>query len=337
MELIISRDKLRFVSPYRVDFMGFKCDKFVKLGNNWNCIIKIPKNYFLGVNIFNLKLPPLSSVKIEGFGLHTKILVNGELIDHFEVGGPIRYNIGITFKLIGKNVKGNNVILAAPPDNHHQKVLKIKPLQPHEEIPTNKGERFIKISLPEKLFKEGVEVGYSALVETHGFDAYHRCVEDGCKPLKVSGERVVEDDKLKTVVEEISNLNNLVPILEAIFKFLQQNVKYRINYERFGGLYSLKMGFGACDEISDLVLLILKGAGFNARFVSGYHAKSETKLIGHSWVEIETTKGWLPFDPTAKMFGIGMRWIKITSTQLPNGLVELPKGVKVVGHKAVLF
>ncbi len=334
LQLNISRNAFTFISKNRLDFIGFQCDKFVKVGDEWHCIIRIQKKLVLGVKTLNVSLPKLEEIKFNGYGLITKLLINEKMIDHIEIGGPINTTLIIQYPLLARKPKRGTIKIAAPPTNKHQKLIDLNPEVPGE-IKQDKNENtFLEVEIPENALKKGITVGYDAKIELRGLSSYHYCQENDCKINKAR-----EDNELVTkltrnhpdiakLIEEVREETHLINIMKRIYSFLNQHLEYRTNYQRYGAIYALQTGHAACDEISDLVVMVLKSVGINSRFVKGFFIKEDLTLEGHAWVEIEVNGEWLPFDPTAKLFGVGMRWIKLLAeTKKGDEIIQVYEGV----------
>jgi transglutaminase-like putative cysteine protease len=73
---------------------------------------------------------------------------------------------------------------------------------------------------------------------------------------------------------------------------------------RSSGLDALEQGKGVCQDFAHLTLMVLRGMGIPARYVSGYlHPKRDAKIgktvdgRSHAWVQA-WTGGWWNYDPT---------------------------------------
>ncbi len=335
MDLIVSKKTLRFVSENKLDFTQLKCSKIRQIGGKWECIIPIPSNSLLGVQIFNIKLPTVENIEIHGTGLHTKVLIDDVIFDHFEIGGPLKINLEYSFKIRGKTRGDATIKVALPNDSKNQKITSIKCNHPFEELNDKEGNKIAEIWVPKRSLEKQLELKFNITLETNGFDIYHTCLDNVCKIIKTEPKELdVMDSDLSNLLSKIQLENSLLRIITEVYKYLQRKVKYRVNYEKFGWTYALKMGFGACDEISDLTVKILRATGIQAKYVRGLHIKGENSVIGHAWVEILTDEGLLPIDPTAKIFGVGMSWIKIlASEKSTREIIQLPKGLKLIGIK----
>jgi transglutaminase-like putative cysteine protease len=70
------------------------------------------------------------------------------------------------------------------------------------------------------------------------------------------------------------------------------------------GLDALREGKGVCQDFAHLTLIVLRGMGIPARYVSGYLHPKRSALVGdtiegqsHAWVQA-WTGGWWNYDPT---------------------------------------
>src|SRR6476646_239338 len=70
------------------------------------------------------------------------------------------------------------------------------------------------------------------------------------------------------------------------------------------GLDALREGKGVCQDFAHLTLILLRGMGITARYVSGYLHPNHKAVVGdtidgqsHAWVQA-WTGGWWHFDPT---------------------------------------
>ena len=70
------------------------------------------------------------------------------------------------------------------------------------------------------------------------------------------------------------------------------------------GLDALREGKGVCQDFAHLTLVLLRGMGIPARYVSGYLHPNRKAVIGdtvdgqsHAWIQA-WTGGWWNYDPT---------------------------------------
>ena len=99
-------------------------------------------------------------------------------------------------------------------------------------------------------------------------------------------------------------------------RYVQQNVRYFKNYRRLGAMFALKIRKGACDEVTDLCVSIIRAMGIPARSVIGFIIGGG----GHAWLEVYSPKkGWIPVDPIFGMIGgLGVRWLKYFVEKIPG-------------------
>lgn len=208
-----------------------------------------------------------------------------------------------------------------PPDDNHQRLRMIRSNSPYAIRYYSEGNRVLEFSVevvpPRKLEKIHF-CGELVLKPFYVGDYWGLADRD--KPItnNISGRlqnpqrREILDivDRLK--LYEITDIRQIV--LRCV-KYLRSKVKYFRSPYRLGALFALKHGKGSCDEISDLLVAILKARNIEARSIIGYYLHSGL----HEWVEVKTEKGWVPVDPTMGLIGgLGSRWLKLCAEPKPS-------------------
>jgi len=327
----VHKNYLEFISERKYPLSKLNCKKIFARENYFVCKIPLPKNLFYGVNSFLINLPKNVDVQLGQYGLHTRVLAGEKWMDYFEIGGPIRGTLSLEIEVINLG-KGGNLYIAIPQTNSHQKLISFNINYPYELL-TNGKNPFASITLPKMGSKKIFNVKAEFTLELRGLSLWSLCKGNKCYLIK---EREVKYDPLddwgvfNDFIYNLSLERHIHSVLKKLLEFINGNIRYRSNPERFGALYALKMGIGACDEISDLSVRSLDLAGYNARFVKGFYIENYNKVQGHAWVEVQTEKGWLPFDPTGKILGIGMRWIKfIHETEKRENLIKISDTLKL--------
>lgn len=312
LEVRVHKNFIEFVSDKAENLSAVKCNRIISRGNTYVCRLRLPKKIFYGINSFLISLPHDADVFLKQHGLHTKALAEEKWMDYFEIGGPIRGTLSLSLEIMNLR-KGGELKIAIPPTNLHQKLVSFEASHPHRLL-LEEDNQFALIKLPRMGSKKIIRVNLEYNLELHGCSLWNMCNSKECKLVK---EKALVRDPLddwgvyNRFLYELSSEKNAHSVLKKLLEFINGNIRYRSNPDRLGALYTLKMGIGACDEISDLAVRSLSLAGYKARFVKGFYIEDYNKLQGHAWVEILTDKGWLPFDPTGKILGIGMRWIKL--------------------------
>lgn len=89
-----------------------------------------------------------------------------------------------------------------------------------------------------------------------------------------------------------------------IYNWVIENIAYKGEEERKGVIKVFREKSGNTEEISLLLVVLLRAVGIPARLVSGAWGEDGKRQTFHSWVEfyIEDV-GWVPVDCVKKMFG----------------------------------
>jgi len=97
--------------------------------------------------------------------------------------------------------------------------------------------------------------------------------------------------------------------LIKIANFVKEHVEYDLNPSTKNSLKPASWVYnnkkGACDEISNLYLSLLRSLKIPSRFVSGVvYSNKDYSFGNHGWVEVYFPKyGWVPFDVTYGQYG----------------------------------
>jgi transglutaminase-like putative cysteine protease len=107
----------------------------------------------------------------------------------------------------------------------------------------------------------------------------------------------ITDDIRETAHRFADNMKGVVELSRFVYKLIDYDSGYGNIQIDSGKVMELKRG--VCTEYSNLLLALLRAKKISSRAVTGYAYSSKDKdLIGHAWVEVLTTKGWVGLDPT---------------------------------------
>lgn len=107
-----------------------------------------------------------------------------------------------------------------------------------------------------------------------------------------------DDNYIKSIAKNIKGTTT-EEIVQNIYEYAQQNLKYTIIPRNIGAKEALKIKQGKCSEYSAVMAALCRTKGIPARIVFGNIARQESQK--HSWVEVYFDKyGWVAYDPTAR-------------------------------------
>jgi len=333
LRVFIERDRIRFLVSDTSELEGVSCDKVKSIGEYIECVKRINVPKFMGLRKFIMSIPWKNVDEIKVNGLHTKIYLRNQLLDYFEVGAPIRMQLMINI-ILRRRRSGSDLLKVYVPFNHvNQKNLGIEANFPYYTEFDGDNYSFL-IEIPPSHRQREVNVAILTKLELRGFNLLNdKKIVNSKIRLKLQNDGAL-DPKLLKILDRLKDSDTIFNLLKNMFNFLEENIRYRLNVDRFGGMYAFKMGFGACDEISELVVIILNKLGIKAKFVRGLYIKENLNIHGHAWVELKKENKSLPFDPTAKMFGIGRQWIRLMSEKSrKDKIVEIGDKFFVKGIK----
>lgn len=112
----------------------------------------------------------------------------------------------------------------------------------------------------------------------------------------------------------------------AVLNWVVDNIKYKTPIPEYGALWTLKSGYGNCQNYAHLSIAMLRSIGIPARIVGGItigrpwkvplESGALTQSIGqggHAWMEVwYPDLGWVPYDPQQSHLFVSPRHIKQT-------------------------
>ena len=140
-------------------------------------------------------------------------------------------------------------------------------------------------------------------VETRGRAAL---VDSGLAPLPWNAQPYGTESIVSQFAHELAaqvgyQVNPFLRRLNGMMKDRFQ-IENRVDGAANYGAETLRSGRGACRDLSVLFIESVQSLGLLARFVSGYHAFSNSHIERgdlHAWVEVFLPgRGWIGFDPT---------------------------------------
>jgi transglutaminase-like putative cysteine protease len=112
--------------------------------------------------------------------------------------------------------------------------------------------------------------------------------------------------RLERVGRRIIKENAPVDAVIAAARWAHSELKYvpGTTGVHSSGLDALREGKGVCQDFAHLTLILLRGMGIPARYVSGYLHPNRQAVVGdtvdgqsHAWIQA-WTGGWWNYDPT---------------------------------------
>lgn len=99
-------------------------------------------------------------------------------------------------------------------------------------------------------------------------------------------------------------------IIENVYKYIQENMSYRITNTLASAKQALMNRYGKCSEYSSVMVALLRARGIPARIAIGNIAREFDNQ--HNWVEVYFDEyGWVTYDPTVAP--------KIVKVHAPSG------------------
>lgn len=129
----------------------------------------------------------------------------------------------------------------------------------------------------------------------------------------LKSESLIESDDpyIKTIAAKIQG-NSREEIVQNIYEYLQNNIKYTVIPKDIGAKAALKQKRGKCSEYATAMVALCRAKNIPARYVSGNFARETSPK--HSWVEVYYDEyGWVTYDPTSQG--------AIVMVRKPNGQV----------------
>jgi len=115
-----------------------------------------------------------------------------------------------------------------------------------------------------------------------------------------------QSKRIRRVGERIAKYHDPQEAVTAAANWVHSELKYVAGTTgvHSSGLDALREGKGVCQDFAHLTLILLRGMGIPARYVSGYLHPNHKAAVGdtidgqsHAWVQA-WTGGWWHFDPT---------------------------------------
>ena len=115
-----------------------------------------------------------------------------------------------------------------------------------------------------------------------------------------------QSKRIRRVGERIAKYHDPQEAVTAAANWVHSELKYVAGTTgvHSSGLDALREGKGVCQDFAHLTLILLRGMGIPARYVSGYLHPNHKAVVGdtidgqsHAWVQA-WTGGWWNFDPT---------------------------------------
>ena len=115
-----------------------------------------------------------------------------------------------------------------------------------------------------------------------------------------------QSKRIRRVGERIAKYHDPQEAVTAAANWVHSELKYVAGTTgvHSSGLDALREGKGVCQDFAHLTLILVRGVGIPARYVSGYLHPNHKAVVGdtidgqsHAWVQA-WTGGWWHFDPT---------------------------------------
>lgn len=86
----------------------------------------------------------------------------------------------------------------------------------------------------------------------------------------------------------------------AIFDWEAHNIAYDVSFSIRDAETAWQQKKGVCQAYSDIFVLLAECCGLTAKRVTGVarNSSSSSSTLSHSWVRVQTEKGWILLDPT---------------------------------------
>ena len=114
----------------------------------------------------------------------------------------------------------------------------------------------------------------------------------------IQPERAIEsdDNDILGVANSIDGYTK-EEIIENVYKYIQDNMTYRITADLASAKQALINRYGKCSEYSSVMVALLRARGIPSRVVMGNIAREFDNQ--HNWVEVYFDEyGWVSYDPT---------------------------------------
>jgi transglutaminase-like putative cysteine protease len=137
-------------------------------------------------------------------------------------------------------------------------------------------------------------------------DLQSEAVIDRYDELLRATERTPASKRLKPICKRLAKDQDLVGAVAAVSKWVRGELDYLPGTTSVytSGLDALNEGKGVCQDFVHLSLMLLRGMGIPARYVSGYLHPKRNAVVGdtvdgrsHAWLQA-WTGSWWNYDPT---------------------------------------
>ena len=175
------------------------------------------------------------------------------------------------------------------------------------------GNRKIVLKIPYP--KKKVEYRIVTILNNTAFFLNNTCALE-YENVDETGLIVITDEIREKAHEFTNDLNGIANMVSFVHDYIIYDEKYRLKPSD----WIFKYRRGVCSEYSTLLIALLRAKNIKARYVSGYaYSNKENRFLGHAWVEVKTTCGWIPADPTFMQFAyLDATHIKIAHLQSLN-------------------
>ncbi|WP_077103501.1 transglutaminase family protein [Mycobacterium terramassiliense] len=150
------------------------------------------------------------------------------------------------------------------------------------------------------------ERGEPAVAEVNWNDLHSAAVIDRFDELLRPTAHTPTSKRVASVAKKLAKSYDPAEAVVAAGKWVRDELDYLPGTTgvHTSGLDALNEGKGVCQDFVHLSLMVLRGMGIPARYVSGYLHPKRTAAIGdtvdgrsHAWIQA-WTGGWWNFDPT---------------------------------------
>jgi len=114
---------------------------------------------------------------------------------------------------------------------------------------------------------------------------------------------LIDIDYFKNIATELlKSHKTLDDFVRSTIDLVRGKIKYK---EGVTNVYtkaheSFSLGYGVCQDFTQITIGILRAAGIPARYVMGL--VDDNPNTTHAWVEFKSRDGWIPVDPTRNKF-----------------------------------
>lgn len=150
------------------------------------------------------------------------------------------------------------------------------------------------------------ERGEPAVAEVSWSDLHSAAVIDRFDELLRPTAHTPASKRVASVAKKLAKAYDPAEAVVAAGKWVRDELNYLPGTTgvHSSGLDALNEGNGVCQDFVHLSLMVLRGMGIPARYVSGYLHPKRNAVVGdtvdgrsHAWIQV-WTGGWWNFDPT---------------------------------------